>query len=145
MFWKIFYAVSHEMIALVFALHKEALFNGVVVRGLLRMGFNRTDCFVSRFHRSKSHHIEGAGGSGGGGGGGGGGEGGGDGEMSDEDDGDGSDDNAISDWNLRKCSAAALDVLASVFRNELLPVLLPILKETLFHQVWSLTQFSAGK
>ena len=64
--------------------------------------------------------------------------------MSDEDDGDGSDDNAISDWNLRKCSAAALDVLASVFRNELLPVLLPILKETLFHQVWSLTQFSSG-
>ena len=107
------------------------------------MGFNRTDFFVSRFHRSKSHHIEGAGGSGGGGGGGGGGEGGGDGEMSDEDDGDGSDDNAISDWNLRKCSAAALDVLASVFRNELLPVLLPILKETLFHQVWSLTQFSS--
>ena len=38
------------------------------------------------------------------------------------------DDGSLSDWNLRKCSAAALDVLASVFRNELLPVLLPILK-----------------
>ena len=38
------------------------------------------------------------------------------------------DDASLSDWNLRKCSAAALDVLASVFRNDLLPVLLPILK-----------------
>lgn len=35
-----------------------------------------------------------------------------------------------------KCSAAALDVLANVFRDELLPVLLPILKETLFHPDW---------
>ena len=35
-----------------------------------------------------------------------------------------------------KCSAAALDVLASVFRDDLLPVLLPILKETLFHPDW---------
>ena len=35
-----------------------------------------------------------------------------------------------------KCSAAALDVLANVFHGELLPVLLPILKETLFHQEW---------
>ena len=35
-----------------------------------------------------------------------------------------------------KCSAAALDVLANVFRDDLLPVLLPILKETLFHPDW---------
>jgi hypothetical protein len=33
-----------------------------------------------------------------------------------------------ADWNLRKCSAAALDVLANVFTTDLLPVLLPILK-----------------
>ncbi|UYV65623.1 TNPO1 [Cordylochernes scorpioides] len=46
------------------------------------------------------------------------------------------DDNSLSDWNLRKCSAAALDVLANVFHEELLPVLLPILKETLFHLDW---------
>lgn len=46
----------------------------------------------------------------------------------------------MSDWNLRKCSAAALDVLASVFRNDLLPVLLPILKETLFHQEWEIKE-----
>ena len=35
-----------------------------------------------------------------------------------------------------KCSAAALDVLATVFRDELLPFLLPILKEILFHPDW---------
>ncbi|KAL3191764.1 hypothetical protein MRX96_059500 [Rhipicephalus microplus] len=29
------------------------------------------------------------------------------------------DDNTLSDWNLRKCSAAALDVLANVFHEEL--------------------------
>lgn len=35
-----------------------------------------------------------------------------------------------------KCSAAALDVLANVFRDELLPPLLPVLKELLFHPDW---------
>ncbi|CAL8108534.1 unnamed protein product [Orchesella dallaii] len=46
------------------------------------------------------------------------------------------DDSGLSDWNLRKCSAAALDVLAGVFRDDLLPTVLPILKETLFHSEW---------
>uniref|UniRef100_A0A8C3QE68 Uncharacterized protein n=1 Tax=Geospiza parvula TaxID=87175 RepID=A0A8C3QE68_GEOPR len=46
------------------------------------------------------------------------------------------DDDTLSDWNLRKCSAAALDVLANVFREELLPHLLPLLKELLFHLEW---------
>ncbi|XP_011498759.1 PREDICTED: transportin-1 [Ceratosolen solmsi marchali] len=50
---------------------------------------------------------------------------------------DGGDyDSSLSDWNLRKCSAAALDMLAGVFKEDLLPVLVPILKETLFHQEW---------
>lgn len=40
----------------------------------------------------------------------------------------------------RKCSAAALDVLAGVFRDELLPVLVPLLKETLFHQDWEIKE-----
>ncbi|XP_041270892.1 transportin-2, partial [Onychostruthus taczanowskii] len=56
---------------------------------------------------------------------------GGDGDGDDED-----DDDTLSDWNLRKCSAAALDVLANVFREELLPHLLPLLKELLFHLEW---------
>jgi transportin-1 len=33
-----------------------------------------------------------------------------------------------------------LDVLANVFHEELLPVLVPILKETLFHQEWDIKE-----
>lgn len=50
------------------------------------------------------------------------------------------DDEPLSNWNLRKCSAAGLDVLANVFRDDLLPMLLPILKETLFHDVWEVKE-----
>ena len=39
-----------------------------------------------------------------------------------------------------KCSAAGLDVLANVFRDDLLPMLLPILKETLFHADWEIKE-----
>lgn len=77
-----------------------------------------------RFHRSKTHHPgmnkyseENGGGDG-------------------DDDDIADDDTSLSDWNLRKCSAAGLDMLAGVFREELLTVLLPILKETLFHDDW---------
>ena len=35
-----------------------------------------------------------------------------------------------------KCSAAALDVLANVFRDDLLLHILPLLKELLFHPEW---------
>ncbi|XP_026104559.1 transportin-1-like isoform X3 [Carassius auratus] len=55
-------------------------------------------------------------------------------EEDDEDELD--DDETISDWNLRKCSAAALDVLANVFRDDLLLHILPLLKELLFHPEW---------
>ncbi|CAG9759260.1 unnamed protein product [Ceutorhynchus assimilis] len=58
----------------------------------------------------------------------------------DEDYDDIDDDGSLSDWNLRKCSAAALDVLANVFRDDLLPILIPILKETLFHQDWDVIE-----
>ena len=74
---------------------------------------DREEDIRPRFHRARSHHANsGEAGHG---------------DDSDEEDMD-DDDSALSDWNLRKCSAAALDVLASVFRNDLLPVLLPILK-----------------
>merc|ERR1719495_3029287 len=76
-----------------------------------------------RFHRSRSHHATNTG----------------DGEEDEDDDGM-DDENSLSDWNLRKCSAAALDVLANVFLVELLPVLLPILKETLFHAEWEVKE-----
>ena len=79
-----------------------------------------------------------------------------------DDDDDSLDDDALSDWNLSKfparylnlegfnknalfffkgkCSAAALDVLANVFRDDILPIVLPILKELLFHQDWELKE-----
>ncbi|KAF5289606.1 hypothetical protein FQR65_LT11797 [Abscondita terminalis] len=64
-------------------------------------------------------------------------------EQGDEDEDDyddADDDSSLSDWNLRKCSAAALDVLAIVFSDELLPILVPILKETLFHVEWDIKE-----
>ncbi|KRX99924.1 Transportin-2 [Trichinella pseudospiralis] len=43
---------------------------------------------------------------------------------------------ASSEWNVRKGAAATLDVLSNVFRDELLPHLLPILDGDLFQQDW---------
>lgn len=39
-------------------------------------------------------------------------------------------------WNLRKCSAAALDVLASTFHQPVFAVTLPYLKDNLRHNDW---------
>uniref|UniRef100_A0A3P8QNN5 Importin N-terminal domain-containing protein n=1 Tax=Astatotilapia calliptera TaxID=8154 RepID=A0A3P8QNN5_ASTCA len=75
-----------------------------------------------RFHKSRTVTLQHEGGEGE------------EGEDIDEDEDD--DDDTLSDWNLRKCSAAALDVLANVFREELLPHLLPLLKGLLFHPDW---------
>jgi len=50
-------------------------------------------------------------------------------DEEDEDDFD--DDNEVSEWNLRKCSAAGLDVLSGVFGDDLLPILLPLIQERL--------------
>lgn len=41
-----------------------------------------------------------------------------------------------TEWNLRKCAAAALDVLAVRFSGDLLSVLLTHLKEKLWSQDW---------
>lgn len=53
---------------------------------------------------------------------------------------DDSDDDSSGDpeeqWNLRKCSAAALDVLASVFHEHVFNPTLPYLKENLNHSEW---------
>ncbi|VDK35729.1 unnamed protein product [Taenia asiatica] len=54
-------------------------------------------------------------------------------EDGDEDD---DDDEYVSNWTLRKCSAAALDVLANVFHSEILQYLLPTTKEYLLSQDW---------
>lgn len=62
-----------------------------------------------------------------------------DGEDSEDDydeDEDEDEDDLQGDWNLRKCSAAALDVMAVTFGEELLNVLLPHLRDKLFSQNW---------
>ncbi|XP_039258081.1 transportin-1-like [Styela clava] len=61
-------------------------------------------------------------------------------DEDDDDDAGIDDDEALSDWNLRKCSAAGLDVLANVFNDELLPHILEKLNELLFHQDWVLRE-----
>ena len=43
-------------------------------------------------------------------------------------DGDDDDDDEVNAWNLRKSSATSLDVLSTLFPEELLPVLLPIVQ-----------------
>lgn len=57
-------------------------------------------------------------------------------DYDDDDDDEDDDEDAVSEWNLRKCSAAALDVMAVTFADELLEILLPYLKERLFSQDW---------
>ncbi|EDO04525.1 hypothetical protein SS1G_07008 [Sclerotinia sclerotiorum 1980 UF-70] len=55
------------------------------------------------------------------------------GEIGDDDD----DDEAPEDrWNLRKCSAAALDVFANDFREPVFNTILPYLMTNLRHQEW---------
>ena len=44
--------------------------------------------------------------------------------------------NPEDEWNLRKCSAAALDVLASFFHQPVFDITLPYLKENLNHHDW---------
>ncbi|KAM7479471.1 hypothetical protein LguiA_027684 [Lonicera macranthoides] len=46
-------------------------------------------------------------------------------------DGDDDDDDIVNIWNLRKCSAAAVDILSNVFRDEILPTLMPIVQAKL--------------
>lgn len=57
-------------------------------------------------------------------------------DEDEDDDDDFDDDDALGSWNLRKCCAAALDVLAVHFHEEILPTLLPLLKERLFSEDW---------
>jgi transportin-1 len=57
-------------------------------------------------------------------------------EDDDYDDDDDFDDDLSTEWNLRKCAAAALDVLAVRFGQELLNNLLEPLKVKLWSQDW---------
>ena len=57
------------------------------------------------------------------------------GEIEEDNDEDGEAD-IEEQWNLRKCSAAALDVLASTFHGAVFDVALPYLKDNLRHEDW---------
>lgn len=46
------------------------------------------------------------------------------------------DEGAGGEWNIRKCSAAAIDVMSVAFPQQLLEILLPFLKERLFSEQW---------
>jgi transportin-1 len=47
----------------------------------------------------------------------------------------------IRTWNLRKCSAAALDMLSNAYEDkEVLPLLLPIVQQNLQHEDWRLRE-----
>lgn len=46
------------------------------------------------------------------------------------------DEETYTEWNLRKCSAAALDVMAVAFEADMMEVLLPSLKVKLFSANW---------
>lgn len=64
------------------------------------------------------------------------GEAGGDGGAEDGGEGDGgggsdNDDEEVARWSLRRCSAAGLDMLSTVFGDELLPIILPVVQERL--------------
>jgi transportin-1 len=48
-----------------------------------------------------------------------------------EEEGGEDDGEEVNRWNLRKCSAAGLDVLSTVFGEELLPIVLPIVEQRL--------------
>ncbi|TMS32640.1 hypothetical protein L596_000457 [Steinernema carpocapsae] len=58
----------------------------------------------------------------------------------DDDDGDDDDEDSMTEWNLRKCSAASLDVMSGIFGDEFLVTLLPILREILFHERWEIKE-----
>mmetsp|Transcript_74295 Transcript_74295/g.124000 ORF Transcript_74295/g.124000 Transcript_74295/m.124000 type:complete len:895 (+) Transcript_74295:39-2723(+) len=91
---------------------------------------DRPEDIRPRFHRSRFH----------GGSTEGGGAGGDDDEDEDEEEDDGDDDAEVAEWNLRKCSASGLDILAGTFREAILPTLLPLLQERLASSEWEIRE-----
>lgn len=57
-------------------------------------------------------------------------------DEDDEDYFDDDDDDEAGEWNVRKCSAAALDVMAVTFGGSMLEILMPHLQKRLFSDEW---------
>ena len=58
----------------------------------------------------------------------------------DDDDDEDDDDEDFDEWNLRKCSAASLDMLSSVFGDDLLPHMLPTVNQMLASPEWQIQE-----
>lgn len=54
----------------------------------------------------------------------------------DDDDGDDEDGDPYAEWTVRKCCAAAVDMMASHFGDDILPIILPILQRELESTEW---------
>ncbi|GMS84334.1 hypothetical protein PENTCL1PPCAC_6509 [Pristionchus entomophagus] len=57
-----------------------------------------------------------------------------------DDSDDEDDDDQHQEWSVRKCAAASLDAFASIFRESILPHLLPILKDMIAHPQWEVKE-----
>ena len=101
---------------------------------------DRPEDVKPRFHKARVVGGGGTSGDGQGGGADGGAASGEAGEEDDDDDDDDDDDGDVSEWNLRKCSASGLDVLAGTFREAVLPTLLPMLQERLASPRWEVRE-----
>ncbi|KAI3642052.1 hypothetical protein MP228_011607 [Amoeboaphelidium protococcarum] len=63
-------------------------------------------------------------------------------DQDDEEEDEEDDDEVYAEWNLRKCSAATLDAIASSFGDSILSLVLPILNQMMNSPEW--TQREAG-
>lgn len=61
-------------------------------------------------------------------------------DDSDSDEDDDEDGDFSTEWNIRKCSAATLDVLASVAPEQVLAIILPILKVNIVSEQWPIRE-----
>ncbi|GMT14401.1 hypothetical protein PFISCL1PPCAC_5698, partial [Pristionchus fissidentatus] len=57
-----------------------------------------------------------------------------------EEDEDEGDEDHHQEWSVRKCAAASLDAFASIFRQDILPHLIPILKDMIAHPQWEVKE-----
>ncbi|KNC56479.1 transportin-1 [Thecamonas trahens ATCC 50062] len=58
-------------------------------------------------------------------------------QLSDDEEEEEGADQYSAEWNLRKSAAAAIDVLAGVFKEELLPHVMPVIMEMMNSEEWS--------
>uniref|UniRef100_A0A0N5BDN5 Transportin-1 n=1 Tax=Strongyloides papillosus TaxID=174720 RepID=A0A0N5BDN5_STREA len=60
--------------------------------------------------------------------------------IDDDEDMEEDEDDDDTNWTLRKCAAATIDVITNIFGVDCLPILLPHLKELLHHKEWEIRE-----